>query len=123
MISLIQSLNSFAGLISVVLLLIVSIVAGRYTVKSNVHNTTNEAQKSAIEAMHAEIDVLRGKIEDIKSESMDIKKENIRLQITIDTIKSALKGMGLVVTVDGEMVMINDGKSSVATRMHTVNGQ
>ena len=102
-----------------VLLLVVSIVAGRYMAKSNVSSAASEAQKNAIDAMQTEMTVLRGRIDDIKNESASIKKENVRLQLIMETISAALKGMGLIITIEGEMVKIrDDNNNSTTTRIH-----
>ncbi len=55
---------------------------------------TNKIQKNRI-------DVLEGRI-------ADLEKQNIVQQHIIDTITSALKQKGMVVTVDGDMVTIAD---------------
>jgi len=72
MIAVMQSLSAFAGLISMVLLLILAVVAGRYMAKTNINTVASEAQKSAIDAMHEEMGIIRNKVDDLK-------KENIRL--------------------------------------------
>jgi hypothetical protein len=120
MIALFQSLSAFAGLISMVLLLIVSVVAGRYMAKSSIGKEASEAQKSAIEAMNTELGVLKGRIDDIKSENATIRRENIRLQSLMETIAAALKGMGLIITVEGELVRIKNEVSNenVVQRIH-----
>jgi hypothetical protein len=120
MIALFQSLSAFAGLVSMVLLLIVSVVAGRYMTKSNINSAANEAQKSAIEAMKTEMEVLKGRIDDIKSENTTIKKDNTRLQLVMETIAAALKGMGLVISVEGELVRIKNesNNENIVQRIH-----
>jgi cell division protein FtsB len=124
MIALMQSLSAFAGLVSMVLLLVVAIVAGKYMAKSNVNAVTSDAQKSAIEAMNVEISVLRAKIDDIKKDNAEIKKENERLQSIMETISAALKGMDLIVTLEGEMVRIRDSNNnSTTTRIHGTGWQ
>lgn len=113
MIAVMQSLSAFAGLISMVLLLVLAVVAGRYMARANINTAASEAQKSAINAMHEEIGILRNKIDDVK-------KENIRLQFIMETISAALKNMGIIVSIDGDMVRIKDGKdnSNITTRIH-----
>jgi hypothetical protein len=123
MTSLLQSLNNLAGFLGYLIVLVATIVAGRSMSRSKANEQATEAQKNTMAAMHEEIDILRKRIDDIKVENADIRKENARLQVTIDTIKTALKGMGLAVTIDGEMVLINDGKSSIATRIKQNGGQ
>jgi len=112
MIAVMQSLSAFAGLISMVLLLILAVVAGRYMAKTNINTVASEAQKSAIDAMHEEMGILRNKVDDLK-------KENIRLQFIMETISAALKTMGIIVSIDGDMVKIKDNKdNNITTRIH-----
>jgi hypothetical protein len=120
MIALFQSLSAFAGLISMVLLLVVAVFAGRYMTKSGINDASAKAQKSAMDAMHEEITILKGRVEDVKSDNVDIRKENTRLQFLMETIVSALKGMGFIVTIEGELVIIKDTNTngSVTTRIH-----
>jgi regulator of replication initiation timing len=123
MLPFIQSLNSFAGLISIVLLLVVAIVSGRSMSKSNVNHDTIEAQEKTINAMKEEMGILRGKIDDVKTENADIKKENTRLQLIMETISAALKGMGLIITIEGDMVRILNNGSSITKKIQGQNGQ
>jgi regulator of replication initiation timing len=120
MIALFQSLSAFAGLISMVLLLVVAVFAGRYMTKSGISDASNKAQKSAMDAMHEEITILKGRIEDVKKDSADMKKENMRLQLIMETIAASLKGMGLIVSVEGDLVRIKNEVSSenVVQRVH-----
>ena len=115
-----QSLSAFAGLISMVLLLVVAIVAGRYMAKSNVSSAASEAQKNAIDAMQTEMVVLRGRIDDVKKENADIKKDNARLQFVMETIQAALKSMEIIISIEGDMIKIKDGKenNTTVTRIH-----
>jgi septal ring factor EnvC (AmiA/AmiB activator) len=123
MIALMQNLSTFAGFISVVLLLAVSVAAGKHMARSNINSQASEAQKSTIEAMNVEISVLRTRIDDIRTDNAEMQKENARLQLTMNTISAALRSMNLIITVEGEMVIIRDGNSnnSTVTRIHSAN--
>jgi hypothetical protein len=120
MIALFQSLSAFAGLISMVLLLVLAAISGRYMVKSGISKEAIQAYKDTMDAMHAEITILKGRVEDVKNDNVDIRKENTRLQFLMETIVSALKGMGFIVTIEGELVIIKDTNTngSVTTRIH-----
>lgn len=110
--AIIQGLNAYAGLFSFLIVVIGAFFASRFMAKSNVSDTTNKAQSDAILAMQGEIASLRRKVEDLN-------KDKIKLEQTIDTICSALKIRGMVISVQGEMIHIEDrnGKTST-TRIH-----
>lgn len=101
-----QLLSSLAGLISFG----ATVIGAFFLIKNGVGKSTNEAQESAINAMKSELDTLRGRIEDTE-------KENAGLKQTIQTICEALKLRGLVITIQGEMVNIQDSNGSTTTRI------
>lgn len=87
-----------------------------FVVKNGVMKSTSEAQSSTIDAMRDEIQLLRERVEDAE-------KENIRLEQTIQTICVALKKRGLVISIQGEMINIQDRKGgSTTTRIRRVPG-
>lgn len=102
----IQMLSTVAGLISFV----VTIVGGFYLVKSGVNKNVSEAQQSAISAMQSELSTLRNRI-------ADAEKDRVRLEHTIETICAALLTKGMVITIQGEMVSIQEGKTTLTTRI------
>jgi hypothetical protein len=105
-----QTVSEFSGLLSLIFVMAGAVYAARFVGKSKATNTASDAQEKAINAMEARLDVQEKNINDLT-------KENTRLQLIIETIGAALKGMGFVVTIDGEMVRINDGKSSIAKKI------
>lgn len=104
----IQALSNIAGFISIGITLLAILIGGFYMGKSNASKTASEAQQGAITAMQAEINVLRGRTDDQK-------KEIVKLEQTIDTICTALKLRGLVITIQGEMVNIQDKNGHSST--------
>jgi hypothetical protein len=113
-----QIVNSYAGLVSMVFVLVGAFFTARYSGKSKASSTATDAQDKAMNAMEMRLNVQEKNISDLT-------KENMRLQLIIETISSALKGMNLVVTIEGELVRIKDenNNSSVTTRIHNQNGQ
>ncbi len=69
-------------------------------------------QKQVNEALRERVDVLESKI-------ADLEKEKAIHRHIIDTITSALKQRGMVVTIDGDMVTISD-KTSSTHRKRTI---
>lgn len=111
----IQEISAVAGLISLGLTLLVSVVGAFYLIRSGVSRQTNDAQGSAINAMQAEINTLRLRLDD---ES----KNRKRVEKVIDTITTALKVKGIVITIYGDVVNIEideqkDAKKSTVIRI------
>jgi hypothetical protein len=94
-----SEISTVAGIISLGLTLLVSLIGAIYLVKSGIAKNTNEAQESAINAMQAEINTLRVRLDD---ES----KNRKRVEKVIDTITTALKVKGIVITIYGDVVNI-----------------
>lgn len=81
--------------------------------KNGVRKTTSDAQQEAIIALQAQVSALRDNVSDLT-------KENARLEMTVQTICSALKTKGMLITVQGELVTIEDTRNgrSTVTRIH-----
>ena len=86
------------------------IVSGLFVVKGGIGKAANEAQQSAITALQSELTAQRGRIDDLKV-------ENRRLNHTIDTVCTALKSKGIIITISGEIVHISDHGGDTATRI------
>lgn len=99
-----QALSTIAGIVSMG----ITIVGAVYIVRSNTGKATSDAQQNAISALQAEVATLRNRIEDAE-------KENTRLQQVIQTICAALKVRGMVITIQGEMIHIQDDKGTSTT--------
>jgi hypothetical protein len=86
----------------------IAVIVAFFAVRNGVMKSANDAQGSAISAMRTELETLRERIEDAE-------KENSRLEQIIDTICVALKKRGLVITIQGEMVSIEDKRGGSTT--------
>jgi|SRR2546423_235516 hypothetical protein len=102
----IQTLSTVAGLVSFV----VVAIGGVYLVRSGVSKSATEAQQSAISALQAELTTLRSRV-------TDAEKDRVKLEHTIETICAALLMKGMVITIQGEMVNIQEGKTTTTTRI------
>jgi hypothetical protein len=109
--AIIQSLNSYVGLISFAIASLVAIFSARSMIKVNVNDKANQAQNDAIQAMQEEIASLRRKIEDAK-------QDNTRLKRVIDTIRIALEKRGILITISDDAVDIEHNKRSTTVRIH-----
>jgi septal ring factor EnvC (AmiA/AmiB activator) len=110
-VDLLQFLSVGAGLLS----LGITLVGAFFVVRSGRLQSANTAQSSAISAMQSEMVLLRGRIEDKEKENAQLSQKINHLELTIDTICSALKKRGLVISVQGEMVNIEDKRGSTTT--------
>jgi hypothetical protein len=108
--AIIQDLNSFAGLLSILIMFFVAIFAARAMAKVRVNDNASKAQGQAIDAMQEEIASLRRKIDDEK-------QEHIRLKRIIDTIRIALEKRGIRITISGEAIDIEDSTRSTTIRI------
>lgn len=114
--AIIQGLNANVGLLSFFMSIFVVFLVSKSLAKSQVGDATSKAQNDAIQAMQEEIASLRRKVEDLT-------RDKIRLEQTIDTICAALKIRGMVITIQGELIHIEDknGKTTT-TRIHNGEG-
>jgi hypothetical protein len=103
--AIIQSLNSVAGLLSILIVFIVAIISGKTMSKSKISEEASNAQQRAITAMQAEMLVLRGKLEDLK-------KNNAQLNRTIEIVRKAFERRGIMITISENSIDIEDSKKS-----------
>lgn len=83
------------------LLLLSATVGGFFAFKNARRTQTVKIQDETIHALQQQIDAIQRKLESQE-------KENARLQLLIDIIREALGKRGIHVTIDGEMVTIED---------------
>lgn len=100
----------------------IACVVAFFAIKNGTLKSANDAQSSAISALRAEIETLREKMNDAEKENQSrLKKaeeKSAHLEQTIETICTALKSLGLIVTVQGEIVSIEDKRGrSTSTRI------
>ncbi len=86
-------------------LLALSGIAGSALAYRNVKvSNVAQVQTTTIDAMQHQIDAL-------KDECNSLRKENDRLSYIIDTICSALKQKSIILTIEGELITLEDGRS------------
>jgi cell division protein FtsB len=99
-----------------------AIVIGGYTAfRLNLQQTCTGIEQRTREAMKQEIDTLKDKITDLKDHITELEKENVRSKQIIETIKSALKKKGLLISIDGDLLSIQDNavSSTYTTRIRS----
>jgi len=101
----------------------VTLVLAYFAVKSGKMQTANTAQGSAIAAMKEEMEILRSRVADGEKRVAEAERKNTRLELTIGTICEALKLRGLVITIQGEIVNIQDVNGSTTTRIHSIKNE
>jgi cell division protein FtsB len=110
---LLQILSASAGILGFGIACVVAFFA----IKNGTLKSANDAQSSAINALQSEMLVLQKRVDDAE-------QENAKLNQTIDTICAALKKLGLIVTVQGEIVSIEDKRGrSTTTRIRPIAKQ
>ena len=96
------------------ILMLAALAGGVLVFKSTKRATIVQVQSDTITALQQQIDALKARQESLE-------KENEHLKYLSETTVAALKQKGIVITVEGEMVTIEDalgGRSSIrrATR-------
>ena len=104
-------LSAGAGLLS----LGITLVGAFFVVRSGRLQSANTAQSSAISAMQSEMAVMNQRIEDKEKANEQLNKKITHLELTIDTICAALKKRGLIISVQGEMINIEDKRGNSTT--------
>lgn len=107
----IQAFANFLPWLSVVLALCV-FIGGIFAIRNGQQTQLVKFQKDTNDALKSRIDVLEAKI-------ADFEKENIVQRHIIDTITSALAQRGMVVTLQGDMVTIQDDTGMSQHRKRT----
>lgn len=109
-----QVISNYAGLFSIILTIAAAVMLAKNTGKNNAEKDAAEAQSKTINAMQARLDVQSSSIEEMR-------KENARLEQLVGTICSALKTRGMLITIQGELINIEDLKSGkmTVTRINT----
>ncbi len=82
-------------------------VGGFLAYRNGRQNQLNKFQQDTNSALKQRVEVLESKV-------LDFEKENVIQRHIIETITSALKQKGIVITIDGDMVTIQD-KSGLST--------
>lgn len=89
------------------------LIGGFLAVRNGKRAELVKFQRETIEALQQRIETLEGKISDFE-------KENVIQRHIIDTITLALKKRGMVITIDGDMVTIEDKSGSSTHRKRTI---
>lgn len=100
-------LNTILPYLSLFLALCVT-VGGVFAYRQNYAKTASEIQERVINTLKTEADSLRLHVNDCE-------KEIERLKQTIETILAALKKQGIYVTIDGDMILIEDKSGRIAS--------
>jgi uncharacterized coiled-coil protein SlyX len=103
--------NDFASLLNPlwIFLMLAVLVGSFFAVRNGRQTSLTKFQEATNTALNERIKVLENRI-------IDLEKENIRQEHVIDTITSALRKSGLVISVDGEVYPILVEKPESGTR-------
>lgn len=82
-------------------------IGGLYAFARTRKNDTVNIQAETITALSQQVQAIKDKLDDLE-------KENTRLRQVIDTIQSALRQKGILVTIDGDMVIIEQKEHKIS---------
>lgn len=100
-----------------IVLIICLTVGGFFAFRNGRSEALARGQKDTIGMLEQRTKALESKINDLE-------KQNTVQQHIIDTITSALKQKGMIVTIDGDMVTIQDAQGRRSThRKHTTTSK
>lgn len=99
--------DTFPYLINILLVICVT-VGGFFAFRNGKQTQLAKFQSDTITALKERISTLEGKI-------TDVEKENVIQRHVLETITSALKQRGLIITVDGDLVTITDQKTGTSS--------
>lgn len=95
-------LANAAGILNTMIILL-ALVGGYLALKNGKHQKTGEIQGQVIEALKAELETLQRRVDLLE-------KENTHLNHLLSLIKLAFRKRGLAISIDGDLVTINDEK-------------
>jgi predicted kinase len=101
----------------------VTLVLAFFAVKSGKMQSANTAQGSTIAAMKEEMEILDRRVADGERRVAEAERKNDRLELTIETMCEALKLHGLTITIQGNMIHIQDANGTTSTRMHSTKNE
>lgn len=81
-----------------------TIVGGYVAFRLSANRQAAEIQERVIKALEVQLEAMRIKIEQLE-------RENERLSQVITTIKAAMRKRGFIISVDGEIVYVQNGGS------------
>jgi cell division protein FtsB len=105
-----NDLNNLAS-VGNILIGIMLLIGGYVALRNGKHRQAGEIQSQVIAALQAELDALQHRIEALE-------KENARLNHIMNLMKSALRKRGLTVSIDGDLVTIDDTRGNSSHYSH-----
>jgi cell division protein FtsB len=99
-----------AGILNTALMLCL-IIGGSLAIRSGKQQQAGSIQSQVIDALKAELETLQRRVDSLE-------KENTRLTQIMSLIKQALRKRGLTITIDGDLVTIDDGRGSSSQYSH-----
>lgn len=82
---------------------------------ARIANDTIQTLQNNIEALKGQIETLKGQIETLAEKQTALDMENVHLRQIIETIKAALSKRGIFITIDGEMITIQEKDGTTST--------
>jgi uncharacterized protein YlxW (UPF0749 family) len=101
-----QGLNAYAGLFSMLIVIIGAYFASKNMAKSKASEEANNTQQRTISALQGTVSTLQADIGSLQRKVDELKSENRHQERVIETICLALKSEGIMITIDGEVISI-----------------
>lgn len=90
------------------ILILATMLGGVFVFRNSKKAGIVQIQSDTIIAMQQQIDTL-------KDNQEALQKENIHLQYVIETIVQALQQKGIIITINGEMITLQDAKGQTSS--------
>lgn len=96
-------MNDWYNLTSIgnILISLLLLIGGYIAIRSGKQRQAGEIQSQVIDALKAELEALQRRMDTLE-------RENIRLTHIMGLIKTALRKRGLTISIDGDLVTIDD---------------
>lgn len=75
----------------------------------------NSKKAGIVQIQSDTIIAMQQNLETLKTNQETLQKENIHLQYVIETISAALKQKGIIITISGEMITLQDAKGQTSS--------
>jgi regulator of replication initiation timing len=108
----VMSLLESASTLNMVVV-VLALVGGFFAFRNGRRAETVKVQKETIEALLQRMDTLEKRTDELV-------RENAHLALVIETIQSAMKQIGVAVTIDGDLVTISSSNGSASSQRKKV---
>ena len=95
--------------------LVVATLGGYMVLRSSIAKTNVEMQNHVRNALKDENELLQGRIERLEKDVLEAKAESMRVSDLMSLLIETLEKRGIIVEIDGDMVIVKDTSGSSVT--------